>query len=231
MVNTLARELARALQSFRSPGQADPAQAYALQSLREAEGQEFARVSWLQLEDFLGESLMALPSHENFDAAIDNCVGFWVENILAGEHYQGYLLQWLAVLGDPALAEHAATLRAASGLDLAGALALYGHLVVMGPRTVDVWVNRRIGSLDEHRAAILAPIKGRLILGLDPTTESAGGVAPGGGMGFVARVDGAWARNLSCSRWRWSHKGHNGQVEKVPWRQATQSSTRGRPRA
>ena len=171
VINTLAHELGHMRQDFLNPDQTEAESFHSLDALQEAQAQQFERAFWLALEDFTGLELFAYPEYEDFHGLIDNRLDAWLGEVNQDEHSLGYLLQWLAVLDDPALTDLKGELASAAGLGVGSSLALYDYLVALAPDSVDAYVAARLGTIDTHLETVRALSRSRLILGLHPDGE------------------------------------------------------------
>ena len=171
VINSLAHELGHMRQDFLNPSQTEADGFYYLDAIQEAGAQQFERAFWLALEEFTGLSLLAYPDFEGFQRHIDFRFNSWLEDLNQDEHWLGHLLQWLAVLDDPALSDLRQELGGTGRLGASSSLRLYDNLVGLAPESVQAYVLARLRSLTTFFETIVAESKTRLVPGLHPDSE------------------------------------------------------------
>ena len=171
VINSLAHELGHMYQDFLNPAQVEADDFFFLQAVQEAQAQQFERILWLTLEEFTRLSLLAYPDYPAYHRMVDDRLDFWLRNADQDEHWLGHLLQWLAVLNDPALGELREELLSSGGLGASSALRLYNHLVGLSPEAVRAYVAELIGTAAMDIESAKAIAVGRLIPGLHPDSE------------------------------------------------------------
>ena len=171
VLGSLAHELGHMRQDLLNPAQTEADQSLHLSGVQEAGAQQFERAFWLAIEEFAGLKVLTYPDYDDYGWLIDNRLDFWLRNADSDEHWLGALLQWLAVLDDPDLADLTDELAVNGRLSAASALELYQHFVDMPPEDAQAYVETRIGALDRAIGTILSTAKGRLVAGLHPDGE------------------------------------------------------------
>ena len=171
VINTLAHELGHMRQDFLNPAQSEADDFHDLNGVQEAQAQQFERAFWLNLEELTGLSLLGYPDFQGFQGLIDRRYDFWLGDLEDDEHSLGYLLQWLAVLDDPELADLKEELTSGGGLGVSSALRLYDYLVGLAPGSVQAYVMERLDALDTYLETVRAVSKERLVAGLHPDGE------------------------------------------------------------
>ncbi|MDA1173886.1 MAG: hypothetical protein O2826_05125 [Chloroflexi bacterium] len=166
VLSSLAHELGHANQDFQHPEQATVNGNDALDGIQEAQAQQFERAFWLTLEARLGTPLMAYPTHDAFISVIDAALDGWLDGYPSEEHDLGHLIQWLAVLTDPALASLKNDLTTTGGLSAAGSLTLFSHLVAVEPANATSYVNGLLAELSAQLPTIRALAEARLTASL-----------------------------------------------------------------
>lgn len=177
---TLAHELGHLRQDTLSPLLSEIEQFYSVNAMQEAQAQQFARVFWLHLENFVGTPLMQYPDHQGYQRYVDSHVGNWIDGKDTDEHNLGFLLQWLVVLDDPELIHLRGELESSGQLSMESADELFEYLVGLSSSSLVTYADERLVSLETHRDAIFGLAKSRLIPGLSPDDEGYGAlVTPG----------------------------------------------------
>ena len=172
VMGTLAHELGHMRQGFLNPTQNDGDYAsHYRKAIQEAQAQQFERAFWLRLEKFTGLSLLEYQNYQGFLDLIDQQLGQWYEKATQDEHSLGYLLQWLAVLDDPALAELRQMLTNEGQLSATSALELYDYLVALTAESIQAYVAARLQALDAYVEPIRAIAQSRLVSDLHPDGE------------------------------------------------------------
>ncbi len=171
VITALAHELGHMRQDFLGTAQSEADQFHYLNAIQEAEAQQFERVFWLALEEFTGLRYTEYPDYHGFFEIIDFRFETWLAELNEDEHSLGYLLQWLAVLDDPELADLKAELTSAGRLNKDSSLALFDYLVGLEPEAVHAYVEDRLAALEARLPEILELSKSRLVTGLDPAGE------------------------------------------------------------
>ena len=167
VLNSLAHEIGHMLQDLLEPGQSEAPPSYFLQAVREAQAQQFQRVFWLRIEEFTGPSLLAYPDYQGFHSIIRGRVSDFLTNANRDEHWLGYLLQWLAVLDDPELADLAQQIADKGRLDASASLKLFHYLVALPPESVQAYVSARLSSVRRNIGIVRAIAEARLVPGSD----------------------------------------------------------------
>lgn len=170
VIGTLAHELGHMRQGFLSSAQ-DATDSYYRKAIQEAQAQQFERAFWLKLEAFTGLTLLEYPDYQGFRDLVDSRFDSWFADLSQNEHSLGYLLQWLAVLDDPNLADLKQELTARGQLGVESSLELYSYLVGLAPDSIQAYVTSRIQALPIYAEAIKATARGRLVFGLYPDRE------------------------------------------------------------
>ena len=177
---TLAHELGHLRQDTLNPVHSEIEQFLSVNAVQEAQAQQFERVFWLHIQDFLGSPLMLYPDHQGFQRYVDSHVEGWLSEIESDEHSLGYLLQWLAVLDDPELLHLRDELESSGQLGMESADELFDYLVNLPSGNLVTYAEERLVSLSTHRDAIYQLAKGRLVPGLHPDNEGLGAlITPG----------------------------------------------------
>ena len=169
-VNSLAHELGHMRQDFLAPAQTD-AEGPHISGIREAQAQQFERAFWLALEEFTGVSLLAYPDMGDFRRLVERKLNQWLKDAASDEHALGYLLQWLAVLDDPELADLGSELLSVGRLGRVSSLELYRYLVGLDPDGAQQYVVARLDDLDALIPTVTSIAQGRLVPDLDPDLE------------------------------------------------------------
>ncbi|MCH8206163.1 MAG: hypothetical protein IH956_04075 [Chloroflexi bacterium] len=169
-LNSLVHELGHMRQDFLAPAQTN-AEGPHISGVREAQAQQFERSFWLTLEEFTGVSLLAYPDIEDFRLLVERGFQRWLRDAGSDEHALGYLLQWLAVLDDPALADLRSELLSAGSLDAASSLRLFDYFVALDPDAAQQYVTARLDALDALTPTVISIVQGRLAPDLDPDLE------------------------------------------------------------
>jgi len=102
---------------------------------------------------------------------IDSQVDAWARGAERAEHLLGYLLQWIAVLKTPVLADQRAELLREGGLSAESAMAVFNHLVEIPPGMVIEYVGKDRGSIVSELPGIKRLAARRLVAGLPPGDE------------------------------------------------------------
>lgn len=170
-ITSLVHELGHMRQDLLAPAQTD-ATGFGIKAIHEAQAQQFERAFWLTLEEFTRLPLMAYPDIGDFHSVLDRRLDRLYQQAGDDEHSLGYLIQWLAVLDDPALAELRLELTSDGALSAASSLILFGHLIGIDPEGVLQYVEARLDALSTLTPAIAALAHGRLVQDLDPELES-----------------------------------------------------------
>ncbi|MDA1226381.1 MAG: hypothetical protein O3A33_00275 [Chloroflexi bacterium] len=177
---TLAHELGHLRQDTFNPLLSEMEQFYSVNAIQEAQAQQFERVFWLHIEDFIGTPLMRYPDHQGFQRYVDSHVNGWLDEMESDEHNLGFVLQWLVVLDDPNLIHLRAELESSGQLGLESTDELFEYLVSLPSGSLVGYAQERLISLNSHRDAIFDLAKSRLLLGLHPDDEGFGAlVTPG----------------------------------------------------
>ena len=171
---TLAHELGHLRQDIVNPILSEIEQFYSVNAVQEAQAQQFEKVFWLHIEDFIGTPLMRYPDHQGFQRYIESTIDGWMEGRESDEHDLGFLLQWLVVLDDPDFIHLRAELESTGRLGLESADELFDHLVTLPAGRIVSYVAERVVSLNTHRDAIYALSKSRLLPELHPNDEGLG---------------------------------------------------------
>ena len=177
VIGSLAHELGHMRQAFLNPNQdLGDTDSYYRKAVQEAGAQQFERAFWLKLEAFAGLNLLEYPEHEGLQHLIELNVDLWSANLSQDEHFLGSLLQWLAVLDDPDLAELKRELTAQGQLGAEASLELYNHLVGLAPESIGAYVTSRIQALDTYLDTIKPLAWDRLVSGQHPDSEGSPGL-------------------------------------------------------
>jgi hypothetical protein len=177
---TLAHELGHLRQDMVNPLQSEIEQFYSVNAIQEAQAQQFERVFWLHMEDFIGSPLLQYPDHQGFRSYIDSHIGSWLEDVDADVHNLGFLLQWLVILDDPELIQLRGELESTGQLSIESSGELFNYMVNLPSSSMVTYADERLISLETHRDTILALAKSRLIEGLHPDSEGRGAlITPG----------------------------------------------------
>ncbi|MBI2856616.1 MAG: hypothetical protein HYX93_07205 [Chloroflexi bacterium] len=171
VIGSLAHELGHFRQGILNPEQDASSGALYRRAIHEAQAQQFERAFWLRLESFTDIPLLSYPDYQGFLQFVDQRLDFWSANREGDEHFLGVLLQWLAVLDDPALAHLKRDLLDEGGLDLESSMELFRYLVAVPPEEVERYVSNRFRSLDANFDTIRTVAKGRLSSALPPDDE------------------------------------------------------------
>jgi hypothetical protein len=172
VIGSLAHELGHMRQVLLNPDQDDGAyESYQRKAVQEAQAQQFERAFWLGLESFTGLTMLAYPDYQGFRDLVADTFDSWYADPNQEEHFLGYLVQWLAVLDDPNLADLKQELVAQNRLEFSTSLRLYDYLVGLSPESIEGYVNSRIRALDTYAGTIKAMSRGRLVFDLHPDIE------------------------------------------------------------
>ncbi|MDP6102514.1 MAG: CARDB domain-containing protein [Dehalococcoidia bacterium] len=172
VIGSLAHELGHMRQVLLNPDQDDGAyESYQRKAVQEAQAQQFERAFWLGLESFTGLTMLAYPDYHGFRDLVADTFDSWYADPNQEEHFLGYLVQWLAVLDDPNLADLKQELVAQNRLEFSTSLRLYDYLVGLSPESIEGYVNSRIRALDTYAGTIKAMSRGRLVFDLHPDIE------------------------------------------------------------
>jgi hypothetical protein len=171
VINTLAHEFGHMRQKLVHPEQSEGDRTYALRGILEAEAQQFQRTVWLALEERTGLSLLTYPDYPAFHSVIDQNLEFRMRDIATDEHSLGFMIQWLAVLDDPALSDLRLQLLFDGTLNREASERLFDYLLAIPREGIPGYVNDRIQSLGSFVENIRSMAKGRLIAGLNPDLE------------------------------------------------------------
>ena len=167
VINSLAHELGHMRQDFLNPAQSEADDLYALSGIQEAGAQQFQRAFWLALEEFTGLRLLEYPDFEAFHRIVDDRLDEFVSAAAEDEHSLGFLLQWLAVLDHPELADMRQELTGSGRLGAASALRLYGYLVEITPEAAQTYVVARLAAFETQFGVVAELGKSRLVADLD----------------------------------------------------------------
>jgi hypothetical protein len=171
VINTLAHEFGHMRQKLINPEQSDGDRTYALRGILEAEAQQFQRTIWLALEERTGLSLLTYPDYPAFHSVVDHNLEFRLRDIATDEHSLGFMIQWLAVLNDPALSDLRVQLLFDGALNRESSERLFDYLLEIPREEIPGYVNDRIQSLGSFVENIRSMAKARLIAGLNPDLE------------------------------------------------------------
>ena len=172
VVQSLAHELGHVHQRHAYPAVGEGGSDHAQRGIREAQAQQFERAFWLKLEELTGEDLLSYPNYEGFHVYVNRRLASWQAGLSLDEHFLGYLVQWLAVLEDPNLAELRNELTTQSELGADSSLKLFEYLVTLPPDAADEYVtNLLLNTLDSNLRTIVSIATARLDPGLHPDDE------------------------------------------------------------
>ena len=171
VLDTFAHEVGHMRQDLVNPAQTEFEGSLSLIGLQEAGAQQFQRTFWLTLERSTGLPILAYPDYTGFRRFLDERLDRWQAERAADEHSLGFLLQWLAVLDDPALAGLRGELLEAGQLGQDRSAELFDFFVDMDPAAAESYVDARLSALSAHAGLIAALAKARLEHGLDPGRE------------------------------------------------------------
>ena len=142
-----------------------------INAIQEAQAQQFERAFWKSLEEHTGLALLQYPDLPGFHNLIDSTVDRWVQGSDTDEHHMGFLLQWLAVLDDPELAELRDELEATGELKASSAIELFEYLVDLSPGLVGPYVEQKMSVLSTYLETIKSLSKSRLVSDQAPDNE------------------------------------------------------------
>ena len=166
VIGSLAHELGHMRQEILNPKQDSASGAFYRKAMQEAQAQQFERAFWLKLESFTDLPLLSYPDYPGFRQLVDRQFLFWFANWERDEHHLGAVLQWLAVLDDPAL-----THLNGESLALESSLELFRYLAAIPTEEVEHYVNSRLQSLKSNFELMRAVAKNRLSPALSPDDE------------------------------------------------------------
>ncbi len=171
VLDVLVHEVGHMRQDLVNPAQTEFQGAFSLAGLYEAQAQQFQRTFWLTIERYTGLSVLAYPDYAGFERLLDERLNRWQAESAQEEHSLGFLLQWLAVLDDPALADLRGEIVAAGQLGENRSAELFEFFVEMDPAAAESYVDARLSALGENADLIAVLTKTRLQPGLDPGNE------------------------------------------------------------
>jgi hypothetical protein len=171
VINTLAHEFGHMRQKLVHPEQSEGDRTYALRGILEAEAQQFQRTIWLAMEERTSLSLLTYPDYPAFHSVVDQNLDFRLRDIATDEHSLGFMIQWLAVLDDPALSDLRLQLLFDGSLNRESSANLFDYLLAIPHEEIPGYVNDRIRSLESFEENIRSMAKARLIAGLNPDLE------------------------------------------------------------
>jgi hypothetical protein len=171
VLDTLAHEVGHIRQDLVNPAQTVFEQTVGLNGLQEAQAQQFQRTFWLTLERYTGVPILDYPDYAGFRQLLDDRLDSWQAELTIGEHSLGFLLQWLAVLDDPALTALRTELVEAGQLGEDSSAELFDFFVAMDPADAESYIDARLATLSSHTGLIAILAKSRLQPGLDPGRE------------------------------------------------------------
>ena len=172
VIQSLAHEMGHVHQRHGYPAPAEStASRHTLSSIREAQAQQFERAFWLKLEELTGATILSYPDYEGFHVFISRRLASWRLNQSLDEHMLGYLIQWLAVLEDPNLAELREEMMTEGELGAESSMRLFDYFVRLPTETAEEYVSSLLDTLDGNAGVISGIAADRLDPGLHPDDE------------------------------------------------------------
>ena len=180
VIDSLAHELGHMRQDFLNPEQTPTVETVNIRAVHEAQAQQFQRAFWARLEEFTGLRLLSFPDYPEFRRIISVRMNGWITNRQNDEHDMGFIVQWLAVMADPALADLRSEVLGSTGLSAESSLRLFDYLVAMSKEEASAYVTERLQSLNRYVLQITAIATSRLEADLDPDLEGNEAMRPAG---------------------------------------------------
>jgi hypothetical protein len=163
VIGTIAHELGHMRQGISNPDYSKVNRSTYWKAMKEAQAQQFEKTFWLSIENFLGLKLMEYPDSLGFNELIDKSLQIFLDKSKDDEHILGLLIQWLIVLDDPYIRDSGMEFDIYGQLSYEESKTLYEYLVSISAYDVEIYVAKRLSSLDFHINYIHDVMKKRLL--------------------------------------------------------------------